>query len=110
MEWVSGNIFIRPNKLERVGDKTPGHTHNFDHTTIVFSGAVHVQAVYPDGTVIERDFGEGCAAGRYFLVKAEVRHEITALVPNTEFWCVYAHRTPQGEVTLAVTGWEDAYR
>lgn len=109
--WHSGNVFIRPNKLEKAGDKTEGHKHNFDHTTIIFSGAVHVRAVLEDGRVIERDFGEGTELGlRHFLVLANSEHEITALVDNIEYWCVYSHRTPQGEVTQVYTGWEDAYQ
>ena len=105
MELVSGNIFIRKNQRMKTGDVVAGHTHNFDHTTIVFSGAVHVKAVSPDGRVIEKDF----FAPTHFLVKAEVRHEITALQDNTEFWCVYSHRTPQGEVSQETTGWTQAY-
>ena len=106
MEWVSGNIFIRPMKFEKAGNKVDGHKHNFDHTTIVFRGAVKVRATLPDGRLIERDF----AAPAHFLVKAEVTHEITALVDDTEAWCVYSHRTPQGDVVQTYTGWEDANR
>lgn len=114
MEWISGNIFIRPNQLPKAGDKTDGHTHNFDHTTIVFSGRVRVIARKPglDGQLIEiadRCFGGPDDHGRHFLVKANVHHEIVALEDNTEYWCVYSHRTPQGEVSQANTGWQDAY-
>lgn len=104
VEWVSGNIFIRPNKFPDAGDAVQGHTHNFDHTTIVFTGAVHVRARLPNGAIIERDFH----APAHFLVKAEVEHEITALVDGTEFWCVYSHRTPQGDVVQEWGGWEAA--
>jgi len=45
-EWISGNIFIRPNLLENIGDKVDGHQHNFDHTTIIFTGAIHIRARY----------------------------------------------------------------
>lgn len=110
MEWVSGNIFIRPNPLPRAGDCCPGHKHNFDHTTIVFKGAVRVVAKLPDGSVIERSFGEGMQNGRHFLVKADTEHDITALVDDTEFWCVYSHRTAQGDVIQHYDGWEAAYR
>jgi len=105
-EWVSGNVYIRPNDLPRKGDKVDGHTHNFDHTTIVFRGSVHVKAVTPAGTVIEQDF----VAPSHFLVKANVHHEIVALEDNTTFWCVYSHREPQGRVTLDFNGWQEAYR
>lgn len=105
MEWVSGNVFIRPNELPDVGNAVHGHKHNFDHTTIVFKGAVHVKATLPSGRVIERDF----KAPSHFLVKAEVEHQITATEPDTVFWCVYSHRTPQGDVVEEFDGWRDAY-
>ena len=108
MEWISGNIFIRPNRLEKKGDCVNGHKHNFDHTTIVFKGSIHIHAVLPNGTTIDRDFGDGHDV-RHCLIKAEVEHQITALEDHTEFWCVYSHRTPQGEVSLVQTGWNEAY-
>lgn len=104
-EWISGNVFIRPNYLAAVGDRIDGHTHAFDHTTIIFTGGVHVRALLPDGTVLERDF----SAPSHFLVRAEVQHTIIAIAPDTTFWCVYSHRDPQGRVTLEKTGWEEAY-
>lgn len=104
MEWISGNIFIRPNRLEKMGNKTDGHKHNFDHTTIIFTGSVHVKGTLPDGSVIERDF----KAPAHFLVKADVMHEITALEDHTQYWCVYSHRTPQGDVVQEWNGWREA--
>ena|SRR5580765_522190 len=104
MEWVSGNIYIRPNKLRAIGDGTEGHTHNFDHTTIVFKGAVHVHAVLPNGTVIERDF----RAPSHFLVRKDVLHHISAIEDDTEYWCVYSHRSPKGEVIEEWDGWREA--
>lgn len=104
-EWVSGNIYIRRNRLPEVGDRVDGHMHNFDHTTIVFKGAVRVKAKLPDGSIREHDF----EAPAHFLVRAEVEHEITATAPDTEFWCVYSHRNPQGRVTLDYDGWTPAY-
>ena len=102
---AGGNVFIRPNRLDGVGDKTVGHTHNFDHVTVVFTGAIHVVARLPNGNVIERDFH----APAHCLIRADVEHEIKALEPNTVYWCVYAHRTPQGDVVQHETGWTDAY-
>lgn len=104
-EWKSGNIFIRSNILEHKGDLVDGHCHNFDHTTIVFTGSVHVKAKKPDGAIVEKDF----AAPSHFLVEAGTEHEITALEDNTEFWCVYSHRDPQGRVVQEFNGWTKAY-
>ncbi len=125
---AGGNIFIRPNRLDKAGDKTTGHTHNFDHVTIVFTGAIHVRAFrraqivkevgpddglgaeistpeYHDTLIAERDFH----APAHCLIRADVMHEITALEDNTVYWCCYAHRTPQGDVVQHETGWTDAY-
>lgn len=105
MEWVSGNIFIRPMRFARAGEACQGHEHRFDHTSIVFKGAVRVNARLPDGREIERSF----SAPAHFLVKKDVWHRIEATADDTEVWCVYAHRTPQGDVVQEYTGWEGAY-
>ena len=105
MEWISGNIFIRPMRLALAGDKIDGHTHQFDHTTIFFRGAFRVHATLPSGAVIQRDF----AAPAHCLIRSDVTHEIVALVDDSEFWCVYSHREPQGDVSLVNTGWDAAY-
>jgi hypothetical protein len=105
MEYASGNIYIRENPMPKAGMVCHGHKHNFDHTTVLFAGAVHVSAVLPDGRKIEQDFH----APSHFLVHKDVEHEITALVDDTVFWCVYSHRTPQGDVVEHVTGWREAY-
>jgi hypothetical protein len=81
-----------------------GHRHHFDHTTLVLSGSVRVRRTGPGGVDETRVF----VAPAHFLVDAECEHEITFLEPG-EFWCVYAHRDPQGRVTQHYTGWEDAY-
>lgn len=106
MEWISGNVFIRPNTLAKAGESVGGHMHNFDHTTIVFSGSLRVNATLPDGTVIEREF----TAPSHFLVKRDVLHAITALEDHTVYWCIYSHRTPQGDVVQEWNGWLDATR
>lgn len=105
MEFASGNIYIRPNGPLRKGDGCGDHFHNFDHTTIIFTGSVHVKAKLPDGRVMEQDFH----APGYFLVRKDVKHEIVALEDNTVFWCVYSHRNPQGEIVQVATGWPDGY-
>jgi len=104
MEFKSGNIFIRPIESD-AGSHTGGHTHNFDHTTIVFTGSVRVRATLVDGTEVEETF----AAPGYFLVKKDVTHDIEALEDDTVYWCVYSHRDAQGEVTQEANGWTAAY-
>jgi hypothetical protein len=105
MEIQSGNIFIRPNTLH-ANDCVQGHTHNFDHTTFLFSGAMRVRATGPYGEAWEKTF----TAPAHVLIRADWMHELTGLQDNTVFWCVYAHRTPQGDVVQEATGFDDAYR
>lgn len=108
VEHVSGNIFIRPCFLPVKGASIPGHTHNFDHTTFVVSGSIHVRG-YKGTEEKVQDF----RAGEHFLVLKDWTHEITALEDETRFYCIYAHRSPQGEVVQESTGWlesqTDAY-
>lgn len=105
METSCGNIFRRKNRLDKAGDRVDGHAHNFDHLTVIFTGAVRIKAKLSNGQVIEQEFH----APTDCLIRADVSHEITALEDNTEFWCIYSHRTPQGDVTLEDTGWHAAY-
>lgn len=106
MEFASGNIFIRKTLVNaRAGARTGGHLHVFDHTSIVFSGAVRVTANLPNGEKIVREFH----APNHFLVRADVRHDIEAIEDGTTMWCVYSHRTPQGDVVQIATGWPEAY-
>lgn len=107
MEYVSGNIFLRPNNLVKAGDGVKGDLHNFDHTTFVVHGAVHVKVTDPPGnTIIEGDF----VAGEHFLVKAQYLHDIVATVDGTQFVCIYSHRTPQGDIILEYNGWGTNYQ
>lgn len=94
-EVVSGNIFIRPVHLDKTGDVLQGHTHNFDHTSFFVQGDVKLELTTPDGEYIEtKEFH----APAFFLIKANVRHQITALTDDVIFWCVYSHRNAQGEI------------
>lgn len=154
MEWISGNIFVRPMGGQdglSINGKIEGHTHNFDHTSIFFSGKWHVkrwkkavdengiQLKMPDGKdawVMMDDFER--EGPFHLLIDAGCKHEFTFLgfslpewmneylvkLPEQdakEFkekyelslgkaWCVYSHRTPQGDISQTNTGWSVAHR
>ena len=124
MEWVSGNVFIRPMGGRdglRSGEVVAGHTHNFDHTTIFFCGRWRVRKWVPvvreDGSSIEGEWAQLADVTRdgpfHLLIEAHARHEFTFLGPDGVIgraWCVYSHRTSQGEVSEHYTGWWDAYQ
>jgi cupin superfamily acireductone dioxygenase involved in methionine salvage len=106
MELAIGNIFVRPIVLPKSGDVVQGHKHNFDHATYCVRGAMRIERQNPDGSV---DLVEIRAGDHPILIKEFVDHKITALVDDTLGHCIYAHRTPQGEVVQHWTGWTPAY-
>jgi hypothetical protein len=112
MEFVSGSIFIRvmgeDGKGLKPGEVVAGHKHNFDHTTICFCGNWHVTKWEPGGAVAFDFEREGPF---HVLIEKDCLHEFTFLggAPVGWAYCVYSHRTPQGEVSLVETGWLPAY-
>ena len=108
MEYQSGSIFIRRALPEvPIGTVMQGHTHNFDHTSLLLSGSVRARVLTPTGDVLT----EGVYRAPWsLLIKAEHHHEFEALEDGTTLWCVYSHRDPQGEVCVEFNGWTDAYR
>lgn len=107
MDLVLGNIFVRPLYLAKCGDVVQGHAHNFDHATYCVRGAMRVERLRGDGSV---EFSVEKAAGDHpILIPAAAVHRIVALSDDTVGHCIYAHRTPQGDVVQQFTGWEPAY-
>ena len=109
MEFISGNIFIRPMTFDRVGAVVDGHEHNFDHTTYVVRGAVRIEALADDDTVLRAIEKRASDGYNWALIRAGVKHRITALTDDALAHCIYAHRDPQGEVVQEWEGWEPAY-
>lgn len=111
VEFVSGSIMIRvmgDGEGLKKGEVVGGHTHAFDHTSIFFCGNWHVRKWEPDGTLSHDFEREGPF---HVLIEADCRHEFTFLggAPVGWAYCVYSHRTPQGEVSIVETGWTRAY-
>lgn len=106
--------------FDRAGDSVQGHTHNFDHVTLILTGAVRIKyrRQTADGKIElqgEREFRapnklyDASAEPAFALIRANVMHEIIALEDNTHCWCVFAHRDPTtGEVVEQWNGWRGA--
>jgi quercetin dioxygenase-like cupin family protein len=108
-EWVSGNIFIRQMYFPTAGYVVVGHAHEFDHTTYIARGSVLIERMGPMGEV-ERSVTKKASDGfNWILIEAGVIHRLTALENDCMGHCVYAHRTPQGEVVAEYDGWSQAY-
>lgn len=117
MEHSMGNIFIRPNEVEKAGDFIEGHKHNFDHVTLIRRGRFRIEvledisaAAVEGGAIPKVLKAVEKSAGEYVLIRAELVHRLTALEDHSAFLCIYAHRTPQGDVVQEYTGWEHAFR
>lgn len=67
-----------------VGDVENGHTHQFDHLTLLASGALQVTV---DGQVTE------FKAPHMILIRKHKSHELVALEANTVAFCIHAMRT-----------------
>lgn len=109
MEFDSGsNIFVREMIFQRSGHVIDGHAHNFDHTTYVVRGSVLVDKLRADGSV-ERSVEVAAGSRCWILIRAGVRHRLTATEDNTVAHCIYAHRDAQGDVVQRHDGWERSY-
>lgn len=77
------NLFSRMMHFENAGDIEIGHTHQFDHLTLLAKGRLRVSV---DGNV-----SEFTAPHMLYIAKDKV-HELVALEDNTTAFCIHAMR------------------
>jgi len=97
-EGPMGNVYFRPMRFEKKGQRVEGHKHNFDHVTFVWRGSVEVR-VWKDGE--SRDDAKPArfsAPAKVFIARDRF-HEFTALEDGTLADCIYAIRDGEGQVT-----------
>lgn len=81
------NLFSRQMHFKNAGDLEHGHTHPFDHLTLLASGSLRVIV---NGKTT--DF----KAPHMIYIKAEHEHELVALEDNTVAFCIHALRKGNG--------------
>lgn len=81
------NLFSRQMHFKRAGDLEHGHTHPFDHLTLLAAGSLRVTV---NGHTT--DF----KAPHMIYIKAEHNHELVALEDNTVAYCIHALRKGNG--------------
>ena len=96
-----GNIWVRQNFIARAGDASEGHAHHFDHVSLLATGRVRVEVDGYD----PKEF----TAPTFIMVKKEYIHKFTALEDNTLWYCVFALRDLDGEVTDIYSGDNSPY-
>lgn len=86
-----GNVWVRQNILEKAGQENQGHKHKFDHVSLLTSGKVLVEVEgYPP-----KEF----TAPTFIVIKKEHSHKFIALQDGTVWYCVFAMRDVEGNVT-----------
>lgn len=97
-----GNIWVRSHYLQYAGnDNGGGHKHHFDHITLLIRGSVEVE--------IEGYPPKQFKAPTFIVIKKEHKHKFTALEDDTVYYCVFALRDIDGEVTDIYSGDNSPY-
>jgi len=81
------NLYSRQMHFKKTGDCEHGHTHPFDHLTLLATGSLCVTV---NGKAT--DF----KAPHMIYIKAEHEHELVALEDNTVAYCIHALRNGDG--------------
>jgi quercetin dioxygenase-like cupin family protein len=82
------NLWLRQMHFVKSGDKNEGHTHNFDHITLLAKGSVEVDVEGQKTTF---------NAPHMIYIIAGKSHYLTALEDDTLAYCVHALRTGERE-------------
>jgi quercetin dioxygenase-like cupin family protein len=77
------NIYSRMMHFEKAGDIELGHTHQFDHLTLLACGSLKV-------TVEEKE--TEFKAPHMIYIHKNKNHELVALEDNTVAYCIHALR------------------
>jgi quercetin dioxygenase-like cupin family protein len=85
------NLYSRMMYFEKAGEVEYGHTHSFDHLTLLASGSLKV--------VVEGVATEFKSPHMIYIHK-DKNHELTALENNTVVYCIHALRDVKTEDIL----------
>jgi len=78
-----GAMFVKQMHFEQVGDVMEGHSHTFDHQTLVAYGSVGVEV-----NGVTTDF----KAPQIVYIRKGTLHKITALEAGTVAYCIHPIR------------------
>lgn len=89
------NVYSRLMHFLKAGDQEIGHTHAYDHGTLLASGKLLVEKMNNEGEVF---FSKEFTAPTFIMVEKEYAHRLTALEDNTVATCIHALRTIDEEI------------
>jgi hypothetical protein len=90
------NVYTRLMHFQNKGDIEIGHSHYFDHGTLVSSGSVLVEIL--DDATKEVISQKTIKAPNFIFIEKDKCHRLTALVDNTVCACIHALRTNDEEL------------
>ena len=77
------NVFVKMHQFINVGDTHHGHSHSFDHITLLATGSV----------TMKHDNGEQDYTAPHLIVTPKgISHQFIAKEANTIFCCIHAIR------------------
>lgn len=85
-----GNVWVKMNYIPKAGGTFGGHTHGFDHVSLLVRGKVRVE--------IEGFEPKEFTAPTFIVIKKEYNHNFIALEDDSLWYCVFALRNVDGEV------------
>jgi len=97
-----GNVWVRSHIYRKAGDTNgDGHYHIFNHVSLLVKGSVRVEV-------------EGCEPTRYMaptfiIIDKDKKHKVTALEDDTIWYCVFALRDVDGDITEVYSGDNSPY-
>ena len=85
---VVDNVFVKMMHFYYKGDVTEreGHSHTFDHITLLSRGSVLMEVLEEGGTAVEHK------APKLIVTPKNTRHKFTALEADTVLCCIHAIR------------------
>ena len=83
------NLYSRMMHFKKAGDVEVGHTHHFDHLTLLAKGRLKVTV---EGKTTE------FTAPQMLYIHADKVHELVALTDDTVAYCIHALRTNEGDI------------
>lgn len=84
-----GNIYSRQMHFQKAGDIEMGHTHQFDHLTLLATGKLQVTV---EGVITNFD------APHMIYIHKDKNHELVALEDNTVAYCIHPIKDSDGNI------------
>lgn len=84
------NVFTRLMHFKKKGDVERGHSHPYDHATMVSAGSVSVEVYDEDGVM---HTAKTFTAPTMIYIQKNRKHKLTALEDGTLCACIHALRT-----------------